>query len=140
MFDWLFGKELVNVLNETREVRVSGIRFTIKKVVLANYLEGTKVLLATNDTHKTKGEKENAASNINHKRVEDHYRDVLIAGVVRPKLCYTEDQEKMGEGLWVDKLFNDWDMCSSLYGEIVQLTYGKKKFNRATLAAKGLSS
>ena len=140
VFDWLFGKDLNDVLNRTKKIKVRGIRFTIRKVNLANYLEGTRVLLASHDTHKTKGEKDALAKNSNEEKIKEHFRDILIAGVVSPKLVYKEEQEQAGEGVWVEKLFTDWELVTGVHSEILELTYGKKKFKQATTAAKDLSS
>lgn len=138
---WLFGKDLEKHAKATKKIVVNGIRVKIQKVNITNYLEGQKVLLATNEVHKTKGEKEAAAKNIpSDEKMRAHYRDILIAGVVSPKLCYKEEDEKAGEGMWVDRIMHDWDLVLGIHSAILSFTYGKKKYQHALSVAKGLPS
>lgn len=140
MLGWLFGRELKDVLNETKKIKVCGVRFTIKKVNLLNHLDGSKVLLQSFDTHKTEGAKQ-ALSQVqqSEKKIKDHYSAVLMAGVVEPALCWTEEDAKAGKGIWVDQIYTNWEMVDELYSQIMILTYGKKKMKQAILAARNLS-
>ena len=135
MFGWLFGKKLEDVLNETKVVKLSGIRFVIRKVNLLDHLAGSKVLLQSFETHKTAGAKV-AGLQISDDKVKRHYADILVSGVVEPKLAH--DRGEPG-AILVDDMFPNWELVESLYGEIMKFTYGKKKFRRAILAAKGSS-
>lgn len=117
-----FGKELGAVLDKTKTVRVDGIRFKIRKVNVLDYLAGNKVMLQAYDTYKT-GLEPQAPDEKTEKKLKEHYAQVLVAGVVHPRLTLKED----GEGIFVDKLFIDWDLTLKLYNEIMVLTYGKKK-------------
>lgn len=138
MFGWLFGrKKLKDVLNETRKIRVSGITFTIRKVNLLDYLAGSKVLIQAFDTHKTAGAKI-AGVQLSDDKVKRHYADILVAGVVDPKLTHKKENEN-DPAVLVDDLFPNWGLVEELYAEIMAFTYGKKKFRQAILAAKDLS-
>ena len=138
MFGWLFGrKKLKDVLNETRKVRVSGITFTIRKVNLLDYLAGSKVLIQAYDTHKTAGAKV-AGVQVSDDKIKRHYADILVAGVVEPKLTHKKEDEN-DPAILVGDLFPNWDMIENLYAEIMAFTYGKKKFRQAILAAKSSS-
>lgn len=138
MFGWLFGrKKLKDVLNETRKVRVSGITFTIRKVNLLDYLAGSKVLIQAYDTHKTAGAKI-AGVQVSDDKIKRHYADILVAGVVDPKLTHKKENES-DPAILVDDLFPNWGLVEELYAEIMAFTYGKKKFRQAMLAAKGSS-
>lgn len=133
MLNWLFGRDLKKVLAQTKKVTVKGIRFKIKKVNLLNYLDGSKILLQHFDTHKTKVEKASTIT-VSEEKVKQHYKQVLVAGVVEPKLSLSEE-----EGcILVDELFIDWEVVNLLYLQIVEYTYGKKKVKRHTLAGKDL--
>ena len=135
MFGWLFGrKKLTDVLNETRKIRVSGITFTIRKVNLLDYLAGSKVLIQAFDTHKTAGAKV-AGVQVSDDKIKRHYADILVAGVVDPKLTHKKEDEN-DPAILVDDLFPNWDLVEKLYAEIMAFTYGKKKFRQAISAAK----
>lgn len=131
MFGWLFGKKLEDVVKETKVVRLHGIRFVIRKVNMMNYIDGSKVLIQAFDTHKTKGQKKAALEQATSNKVQSHLSDVIIAGVVNPKLCRPGDKD----GISVDEIFTDWGLAYDLYNEILTFTYGKKKARRATSAA-----
>lgn len=136
MLGFLFGRKLENVLDETKTVRVAGVRFKIKKVNMLSHLDGSKVLIQSYDTHKTEGAKAAAALGVSENKIKSHYADILLAGVVSPKLVKDPEDKS---GLCVDRLFVDWSMVEELYAQIMILTYGKKKMKRAISAAKGLS-
>jgi len=55
---------------------------------------------------------------------------VLCSAVVHPKLSLKDD----GSGIFVEKLFVDWEMVVGLYNEIMTFTYGKKKNETTPLA------
>lgn len=123
MFSWFFNKSLKSYLNETKKIRISKIKFKIKKINTLNYIEGAKVLKQVYDTYKTKGNVTDMAQMMNDKKIIDHFSHVIVAGVLEPKLSYTKD----GEGIFIEDLFCDWGLVSNLYNEIMEFTYGKKK-------------
>jgi hypothetical protein len=123
MLSWFFNKSLKSYLNETKTIRISKIKFKIKKINTLNYIEGAKVLKQVYDTYKTKGNVNDMAQMMNDKKVIDHFSHVIVAGVLEPKLSYTKD----GEGIFIEDLFCDWGLVSNLYNEIMEFTYGKKK-------------
>lgn len=125
MLNWFFGKSLKSYLDETKSIRISRIRFKIKRINTLNYLEGAKVLKQVYDTYKTKGNiNQNDLNNLmNDKKIIEHISHVVVAGVVEPKLSYTKD----GNGIFIEDLFCDWGLVNTLYNEIMEFTYGKKK-------------
>ena len=133
-FKWIFNKDLNSYLNETKKIKVNGVSLIIKRINTINYLEGAKVLKQTYDVYKTKGSDINVT--VSDKKIIEHFSHVLVSGVVSPKLSYTED----GEGLFVEKLFVDWDMVVSIYNSILEFTYGKKKMKQLAYQEKELSS
>jgi hypothetical protein len=135
MFKFILGRDLKTELYATKKIKVAGVRFTIKKINLLNYLDGSELLLKKFDIHKTAGAKEAPANNLNEKKAKQHYAEVLVAGVVEPKLVFKAEEE----GILVDDLFINWEMVVKLYGEIILYTYGKKKMKQLISAAKGLS-
>lgn len=131
-FGWIFNKDLTSYLNETKKIKVSGVKFVIKKINTINYLEGAKVLKQTYDVYKTKNNENN--NYLADKKVVEHFSHVLVSGVVSPKLSFTDD----GNGVHVEKLFVDWDMVVSIYNEIMEFTYGKKKMKQYISQEKNL--
>lgn len=125
MLNW-FSKDLNTHLNETKKVKVKGVVFKIKKINTINYMEGAKVLKQSYDTYKIN--KSEDLNPVNDKKVVEHFSHVLVSGVVSPKLSYKENDD----GVFVDKLFVDWDLVVGLYNEIMEFTYGKKKMKLNT--------
>lgn len=121
MLSWLFGRKLDSVLDQTRTIRIKGVRFKIKKVNVLNHLDGSKVMVQAYDIYKqnTGG----AQSEASEKKIREHLSHVLVAGVVDPKLSLKDD----GSGFYVDRLFSDWTLVNKIYEEIMTFTYGKKK-------------
>lgn len=139
MFDWLFGRNLEGVLSATKKVRVRGIRFTIRKVNISHYMEGTSLMFQNWDTHKTEAAKEALASQIpSQEKIKKHYAAVLVAGVLSPKLVHTKEDSGPGKGIHVEDMFIDQEMVSGLYSEIIIHTYGKKKVKHAMSVARNL--
>lgn len=120
MFGWFRSKKLNDVLNETKKIKVHGIIFTIRKVNILNYLDGSKVLQQVYATYQTGGD---PIQNNSEKKIKEHFSHVLVAGVVDPKLSFKDEP---GTTL-VDNLFTDWDLATELYNAIIENTYGKKK-------------
>lgn len=121
MFNLFGSKKLDSVLDATRKVKISGVVFTIKKINVLNYLEGSKIIQQSYDLYKSG--KIDQLNEISEKKIKEFFSQFLVAGVVNPKLSFKDD----GNGIFVEKLFVDWDMCMQLYSEIMLFTYGKKK-------------
>lgn len=121
MFGWFKGKKLESVLDAKKVVRVHGVRFTIRKINVLHYLDGSKIIQQTYDTYKSG--KTDINPEVSEKKMREFFSHFLVAGVVNPKLTLKDDNT----GIFVEKLFVDWDMCMKLYEEIMLFTYGKKK-------------
>ena len=121
MFDWFRSKKLESVLESTRSVKVSGVRFTIRKINVLNYLDGSKIIQQTYDIYKSG--KQDPNPEVSAKKMREFFSEFLVAGVAHPRLTLKDD----GTGIHVEKMFVDWDMCMKLYEEIMLFTYGKKK-------------
>lgn len=121
MFNWFCGKKLESILDATRKVNISGVVFTIRKINVLHYLDGSKIIQSQYEIYKSG--KEDQAPEINEKKMKEFFSQFLVAGVVNPKLSFKED----GDGIFVEKMFVDWDMCMRLYEEIMFFTHGKKK-------------
>lgn len=124
---WFKKKSLEDRLKITKVVSVAGVKFTIKKIDMIDYLNGSKVLLKIHDTYKLNKNVDNGVENI--KKVKDHYRDVLMAGIIDPKMTRKENEE----GFYIEKLLNHFDIVNKIYAEIVSFTYGKKKIKQLIL-------
>jgi hypothetical protein len=60
---------------------------------------------------------------VSEKKIRAHVAEVLVAGVVEPKLSHKEN----GEGVFVQDLFVNPKITNTLYEQIIAFTYGKKK-------------
>lgn len=130
MFNWFKGRSLESVLDATRKVKVSGVVFTIRKINPLHYLDGSKIIQQQYEIYKSKKEDQNAE--VNTKKMSEFFSQFLVASVVYPKLSLKDD----GSGIFVEKMFVDWDMCMQIYSEVMLFTYGKKKLQLNLLAEK----
>lgn len=127
---WPFRKKsLSDHLRDTKRIKVMGMFFHIRKINPLDFLEGANALKQAYDVYTVS----NDVTKINTKKVFKQYVDVLMAGVVEPKLSRKDD----GSGLFVEKLFTDWGLVDELHTAIYEYTYGKKKIRRATSRVKG---
>lgn len=131
MFRWirrlLIGKSIQDLLAQEATVRVKGVKFRIKKIGVMSYLDGSKVMLQHYDIYKNALANGQAVPPQSEAKIREHFTDVLMAGVVHPKLSRKQEEE----GVLVDDLFLDWDLVNRLYTEIVTHTYGKKKLSHS---------
>lgn len=123
MFKWfksLFsGKDINDVLKQRRRVKIKGVIFIIRKINILDFLEGSKAAKQIYDTYKIS--KDITPQSMN--KLNEHYKDVILAGVVHPKLCRKENEV----GVHIDEVLNDAEMAAKLYLAIDEFTYGKKK-------------
>lgn len=120
----VFGKELSDVLNETKTIKASGVRFTIKKLSEVNHVEGLNILIETYATYDKKRHDEKMSTEDDSKlieKVKKIYAEIFMASVVYPKLT----MKKGDHGQYVYDLFDDWNICHALYEQI--MTYSNKK-------------
>lgn len=122
MFGFFRNKKLEDVLNATKKIKLRGVLFTIKKIDGLAYLDGSKSLKKTYDLYSTGKQEEINESTI--KKIQQHYTDVFMNSVVKPKLSRKKEDQ---EAVYVQEIFNDWNLAHELYEEIMCLTYGKKK-------------
>lgn len=126
MFSFLKrSKSLDEHLNETKKIKVRGVRFTIRRLGVLDHLNGSKVL--TENYHLYRNKKaieENAAPALSN--LQKHYRDVFMSCVVDPELSRNEGESGK---TFVDNIFKDMDIAHELYMEIMIFTHGKKKVN-----------
>ena len=125
MFGWLFDRSLESAANATKRVRIAGVRFRIKKINPINFLDGSKVMRQVFDTYKAAGPL--GVDESSHKKIKEHYTDVILSGVGAPKIARKKDEA----GFYVEDLFNDWELVEGLYLAIMEFTYGKKKMRAA---------
>jgi hypothetical protein len=127
MLSWLkgliFGKDLQSELLKKKRVRVNGFKFTIKKISPLDHLTGSKVMLQAYDVLKLNNTVKNQEEEISQKKIKEHLKDVLLAGVVEPALVSKESDN----GVYIESMFVDMDLVNKLYAEIISFTYGKKK-------------
>jgi hypothetical protein len=121
-----FKKSLDSHLNETKKIKVHGVYFKIKKINAMDHLQGYNTLQKIFDVYKVNNGKppENRDKLDDLKKVKDYCRDIILAGVVTPKLSIKPD----GSGYFVDEIFRDFALAQALTHEILKFTY-KKKLN-----------
>lgn len=119
---WPFNKNLEDVLDAKKQIRVHGVKFIIKKIDPSNFLDGSKVMLQIYDTYQVDKTSPMVNDSATLDKIKTHYKDVFMASIVSPKLV-----RKDSGGLLVDNLFTEWDLAHELYSEIMLHTYGKKK-------------
>ena len=122
MFSFFKSKKLESVLDATKKIKIDGVTFTIKKINVLNYIEGSKIIQQSYDIYKS-GKNPQVNDSISEKKIKEFFAQLFVAGVVNPKLSLKENDDC----IFVEKLFVDWDMCMKLYEEIMLFTYGKKK-------------
>ena len=94
MFGWFTKpKDISEVALQRKKIVVHGVPFEIKKIDVLNYLDGSKTMLQLYDTYKAVGPTDRVALEASHKKVREHYRDVILAGVVSPKLARKKDED-----------------------------------------------
>ena len=117
-------------LNARKVININGFSFIIKKLNPLDYMSNDKILLQLFDIYTNK--KDEIVSEANLKKMLEHYKQVICASVVNPKITY----KKENDGIFVEDLFKDWDMIDELYSEILSYTIGKKKFKKSILLGK----
>ena len=120
----IFGRSINDAINETKKVKVEGVNFVIRKINILDHMQGAKVLKQIYDSYKVETAGPKAEIEVSEKRIKEHYRDVLMAGVVDPALSAKEGEPNT---IFVDKMFCNWDLVNGLYAEIMAFAYGKKK-------------
>lgn len=131
-------KSLSRALNPQKKVKIEGIVFIIRKLNPLDYLAGYKAIQQSFTTYLSNPEKN--PLDISPEKIKSHYVDVFTSAVIEPKLTRKGDQESLKQALNVDALFNNWDICQSLYDAIMVFTYGKKKARRLGFQKKSWSS
>lgn len=123
---WITGKErardLSEYLTETRKVTVNGIRFTVRRLNIYDYLDGSKTLTTYYQLYQA-GKVKEAEQSL--KKVTDHYKDCFMSAVVKPKLKRKDDPEDAA--IFVDEITRDLSLAQKLYIEIISFTDNKKK-------------
>ena len=121
MLSFFRKKNLNQVLNQTKKVRIHGVLFTLKKINPMDHLTGAKVLAASYAEYTRKPDENMDQSAYN--KIKEHLKDVILASVISPKLSRKEG----GEGIYIEQLFSDFSLINDLYSEIMLHSYGKKK-------------
>jgi len=75
MFNIFKRKNLKDVLNATKKIKLCGVLFEIKKINGLAYLDGSKSLKKSYDTY---SKVKNDISESSIKKVQEHYTDVFM--------------------------------------------------------------
>jgi len=124
MFGFHKEKNLKSYLTETKYVKIKGFEFIIKRINAANYLDGTKLMLQSYDTY-TNAKFGSTKTDVPMSKIIEHYGDVICASVVVPEI--TREPSDDPKKIHLETLFNDMEITSALYEEIINHTYNKKK-------------
>lgn len=113
-------------MHATKKIKVAGIIFVIKKIDPLDHLQGIKALQNVFQLYKVeKDKKKTVDDSIDAvKNIQKWMRDILLAGVVSPKLSAKAD----GSGFHVDEVLKDIELSKKLATTIISFTY-KKKIN-----------
>jgi len=117
-----FGKELNDVLNEYKKVKIKGVIFHIKRINPLDYLNGSKVMIQIFDEYKRTNDVLQVDKN--YDKIKNHYIDVILAGVIKPQLSRKENDSNK---IYVGEIINNPEMTNDLYTVIMDYSYGKKK-------------
>lgn len=124
LYELIFGRSLRSALDTHKKVRINGVLFTIRKINVLDFLSGAHVLHQSFVTYEQKRQAGKIQDFDRLKsRVSDHYGDVFMSGVVKPKLS----RDPGSENVCVQEILDDSDMSEKLYFSIFEHTYGKKK-------------
>ena len=123
-------KTIEDHLNETKKIKVHGMKFSIKRINTLDYCTGAKVLVSMYDTYKI-GNTQNDEANMS--KVKSHFIDVLLAGIVFPIFSRKSGEEGK---IFVENLLTDWALANELYGEIMAFSYGKKNLKQLITQGK----
>jgi hypothetical protein len=129
---WPFKKKtILEFLDETKKIKVKGFSFIIRRVNPLDYLDGSKVLQQAYALYKKpSAESEHGVSD---KKIREFFSHILCSAVVEPKLVLNEADTT---GIFVERLFVDWDLVTKVYEEIMVFTYGKKKLKQSSFQEK----
>jgi hypothetical protein len=128
----LFSRELKDAINQTKKIKICGVKFIIKKVDVLDHLKGSSAINQTFETYnKEKNSKD--SFDINFKKLKQHYVDIFMSSILSPKISADKKEGYVD----VNDFFNNWDLCSKLYNEIILFTYGKKKLKLFGYQDKG---
>lgn len=113
-------------LSGYKSVKINGVRFKLKKIDAIDHLQGLNVIQKIYETYKVnkdlKGPASFTAQLEGFNKIKDYCRDIILAGVVEPKLSAKPD----GEGIFVDEIFKDFHFAQALTKAILNITYKKK--------------
>lgn len=125
---WLSRRDaraVSQALNPVKTVKIEGILFKLKKINPMDYLAGFKAMAQMYETYKV--DKNNPIDIVNMKKIREHYIEVFTAAVTEPVLSRKPDCK---DALYVEMLFNNWELTEKLYLSILEFTYGKKKLRQ----------
>jgi len=131
------GRSLREALTETKKIKVLGVIFKIRKIDAMEFATGAQVIHAVYKTYEQARELDKKADQLitknDMKKIRDYYREILMAGVVKPVLSRDGD----GESISVEDVLQNIGMAETVVTKIHEYTYGKKK---VALSAKSLSA
>lgn len=123
------GKDLSDIVEATKTVKVCGVRFKIRKLDVTKHAEGFKVLMTHFQTYEDKSMQEKSKTSVDLDKIKAIYTDIFLGAVVHPKLTRNDGEP----GQYVGALFCDWNFCHDLYSAIMEYTNGKKKMKSRQL-------
>lgn len=132
MLRWFRSKSLKEKLNETKRVKINGVVFHVRKLSVPDHLAGAKVMHASYEKFQLGTQTDLEPSK---KKIKEYYRDVILKGVVKPKLS-PKPAEECGDDVSIEEVLSDWDMVEKLHDAILLETYGKKKMKQFASLAK----
>lgn len=121
---WPFKKKSLEAhLRAKKKVNINGVEFIIQRINILDHLTGAKVMTEAFQSYQVNLNEAGKKLDPNWAKIEEHMRDVIIAGVASPKISRKPEDSK----ILVDDLFLDWGLVNRLYEAIMAFTNGKKK-------------
>jgi hypothetical protein len=134
MAAWYIGrkkrvKDYKRLLFSTKDIKIDGFTFKIRKINVLDHLEGAKVMAETFSTYKTKKDFNtvNDTDIANLKKIKKYITDIICAGVIEPVFVREKALITAPNEILIDDLFSDWVLAQRLAQEIFDFTNGKKK-------------
>jgi len=127
---WPFSRKetgLRDHLKAGKKIKVHGVIFHIRKLNVADYLEGSRVMQEIYATYKTNtsGKIDKKAATNSVKKAREYMTDVIVGGVVKPVIVRKPGADP--EAICIEEVFQDWNLAQELTNQIMLYTYSKKK-------------
>lgn len=122
-------------LHNGHKVVIEGIQFHLRKIDPFDHLAGLNVLQQVHSTYQAKPDHTiNPKMEKNFTKVREFMRDIILAGVIRPKIVLKSEDDP--EATPVDDVLHDINLSQQIVENILSITYQKKNTEFQSLQPK----